>query len=100
MWDDMNLFSKDIDIYYKGKGQRTSLLGRIFTLLYIAIYIAIFLYKMIRMIKKLDVTFYQIDAYNGNIPSIQISNEIFYTTFALISPKTGLPYYDDTIYEI
>ena len=100
MWDDMDLFSKDIDIYYKGKGQRTSLLGRIFTLLYIAIYIAIFLYKMIRMIKKLDVTFYQIDAYNGNIPSIQISNEIFYTTFALISPKTGLPYYDDTIYEI
>ena len=100
IWDDMDLFSKDIDIYYKGKGQRTSLLGRIFTLLYVAIYIAFFLYKIIRMIKKLDVTFYQIDAFNGNIPSIQTSNEIFYTTLALISPKTGLPYYDDTIYEM
>ena len=52
------------------------------------------------MIKKLDVTFYQIDAFNGNIPSIQISNEIFYTTLALINPYTKLPYYDDTIYDI
>ena len=100
IWKDMDVFSKDIDIYYKGKGQRTSLLGRIFTLLYVSIYIAFFLYKIIRMIKKLDVTFYQIDAFNGNIPSIQINNEIFYTTLALINPYTGRPYYDDTIYEI
>ena len=100
MWDDMDLFSKDIDLYYKGKSQKTSLLGRIFTFLYISIYIAFFIYKLVRMQKRMDVTFYDTTAFNGEIPSIQISNDIFYTTIALIHPSTKLPYYDPTVYEL
>ena len=70
LWDDMDLFSKDIDLYYKGKSQKTSLLGRIFTFLYIAIYIAFFIYKLVRMHKRMDVTFYDTKSFNGEIPSI------------------------------
>ena len=100
LWDDMDLFSKEIDLYYKGKSQKTSLLGRIFTFLYIAIYIAFFIYKLVRMHKRMDGTFYDTKSFNGEIPSIQISNDIFYTTIALIHPLTKLPYYDPSVYEI
>ena len=100
IWDDMDLFSKEIDLYYRGKSKNTSILGRIFTFLYISIYIAFFIYKIIRMFKKLDVTFYEINSFNGNVPSIQLSNEIFYTAFSLLHPLTQQPYYDPSIYEI
>ena len=100
IWDDMDLFSKEIDLYYRGKSKKTSILGRIFTFLYISIYIAFFIYKIIRMFKKLDVTFYEINSFNGNVPSIQLSNEIFYTAFSLLHPLTQQPYYDPSIYEI
>ena len=100
IWADMDLFSKEIDLYYKGKAKKTSLIGRIFTFIYISIYIAIFIYKIIRMAKKKDVTFYDTTSFNGEIPSIDISNNIFYTTISLIHPGTQLPYYDPTVYDI
>jgi hypothetical protein len=43
---EFDLFGRDIDIYYKGKSNRTSCIGRVFTILYILLYITFFLYKI------------------------------------------------------
>ena len=77
---------------------KTSWGGRIFTFLYIIIYIAFFIYKLVRMIKKVDVTFYETRTYTGEIPSIELNSEIFYGGFALADPYTLQTFIDEKIY--
>ena len=97
---EIDLFGKDIDIYYKGKSQRTSCLGRIFTILYISTYIAFFIYKILRMMNKSDVTFYDTYAFNGEAPSFQLNHEKFYAGFSILDPLTLRPYVDPSIYGV
>ena len=42
--DDIDLFGKEPELYFKGNSKRTSWVGRIFTFLYILIYVAFFVY--------------------------------------------------------
>ncbi len=74
----IDLFGKEAELYIKGKSKKSFLIGKIFTFIYIIIYAAFFIYKINRMIRKYDVTFYDTNAYIGEIPSIQVTNEIFY----------------------
>ena len=97
---DIDLFGKDIDIYYKGKSTRTSWPGRIFTIIYMGIYIFFLIFRLIRMLNKEDVTFYDTYAFNGEIPRMQLSHEIFYSGVALIHPLTKEPFVDPTIYSV
>ena len=97
---DLDLFGKEAEFYYKGENKKSSLIGRIFTVLYIMIYLAFLIYKLIRMHKKVDVTFYQTTAYTGETPKIQLTNEIFYGGFALANARTLQPFIDPTIYNI
>ena len=97
---DIDLFGKEPELYYKGKNKKSSLIGRVFTILYILIYIAFFVYKLIRMLQKVDVTFYQTTAYTGEIPQIHLTNEIFYGGFALANARTLQPFIDESIYYI
>ena len=79
---DFDLFGKYPEFYFKGKPQRTSLFGKILTYIYIILYLVFFVYKIIRMIKKVDITFYETYAYS-EIPSIQLSSDNFYGGFAV-----------------
>ena len=74
---DFDLFGKSPELYYKGRSKKSSLLGIILTVIYIVIYIAFLIYKLVRMIKRVDVTFYDSYVFQG-IPSIQITNNEFY----------------------
>jgi hypothetical protein len=95
---EIDMFGKEPELYYKGKSKKTSWIGRILTLLFIFLYIAIIIYKVVRMIRKSDVTFFDTIIYEDKPPSIQLSNEIFYGGFALEDPKTFDPYIDEGIY--
>ena len=53
----VDLFGKDPDIYYKGKKKKTTWIGRILTWSYIGFYIFFFIYKLVRMFERLDVSF-------------------------------------------
>ena len=44
---EIDLFGKEPEIYYKGKPKNTTIIGRVFTWLYIFIYIAFFIYKIL-----------------------------------------------------
>ena len=97
---DIDLFGKEAELYYKGKNKKSTLVGRIFTILYVVIYLAFFVYKLVRMLQKVDVTFYQTTAYTGEPPYIHLTNENFYGGFALSNARTLQPFIDPTIYFI
>ena len=98
--DDFDLFGKEAELYYKGRSKRTTKIGLAFTFIYIAMYIAFFIYKVIRMLQKVDVTFYDSYAFTGEPPNIQLTKEKFYGGFALGNPLTLQTFVDDSIYYV
>ena len=96
----IDLFGKEPDLYYKGHHKKTSWLGFFLTLLYIIIYFAFCIYKFVRMINKVDVTFYETYAFTGDIPSAVLNKEIFGGGIGLINPKTGENYINERIYVV
>ena len=77
-----DLFGKQPEFFYKGKSQRVSWFGRIFSVFYIALYVAFVIYKLVRMLKKVDIDFYETYAFSG-IPSIKLNNDLFYGGFTI-----------------
>ena len=97
-FQDIDLFSRKLELYYNGKPEKTSRIGTLFTLIYISIFFTIFIYKFIKMIEKNNGTFYVTYTYEKDPPSIQLSNENFYGGFALENPETYDEFIDETIY--
>ena len=52
------------------------------------------------MANKVDVTFYDTYAFNGQPPYMKINNDIFRSGFALLHPLTQEPYINPSIYDI
>ena len=100
LWEDIDLFGKEPELYYKGKAKRATKIGLTFTLLYIMMYLAFFIYKVIRMLEKDDVTFYDSYAFTGEPPNILLTKEKFYGGFALGNPLTLETFVDDGIYYV
>ena len=95
-----DLFGKEPDLYYKGNPKKTSWLGFVLTLLYTIIYVSFFIYKFVRMINKVDVTFYETYAFTGEIPSAVLNKEIFAGGIGLVNPMTGENYINDRVYKV
>ena len=74
----LDFYGKPSELYFKGKPKKTSLIGTIFSYIFITIYIIIFIYKLYRMFKRIDITFYDIYSLTEEIPSIDVTNENFY----------------------
>ena len=98
--ENLDYFGREIEIYYKGKSKRTSLIGFIFTFLYSAMYISFFIYKLVGMIQKTEVTFYDTYSYTGEPPNIKLTPDKFYGGFALGNPLTLETFVDNTIYTV
>ena len=94
---EIDFFGKSPEFYINGKPKKISYIGRIFTFIFIIIYIIIFVYKLYRMFRRVDITFYDSYSYADKIPSIQITNENFYLIFTL-SDSDYQPFIDETIY--
>ena len=95
---ELDMFGKEPNLYYKGKNKKTTLLGNILSLSFIFLYLALFLYKLIRMIKKIDVSFYDTYTYEAEPPAITLSSDYFYGGFALEHPETYDVFIDESIY--
>ena len=94
----VDMFGKEPEFYYKGKPKKTSWVGRIFSIFYFIIYLAFFLYKLFKMLRKIDVIFYDTFIYSAEPPSIKVTNENFYGGFALEDPDTYDAFIDEQIY--
>ena len=79
---EFDLFAKEPELYFKGKSQRTSVFGKILTYFYSFVYAGFFIYKIVRMLQKVDISFYETYAFSG-IPSIKLNNHLFYGGFSL-----------------
>lgn len=97
-FEDIDLFGMEAEVYFKGKSKRSSTLGKILTILYGILYAAFFIYKLVRMLKKVDVTFYETTTFTGEIPSLYLDNDMFYGGFGLMDVRTGGTFVDPTVY--
>jgi len=79
---DFDLFGKHPELYYKGKSKKASTLGIILTLIYIVLYLTFLIYKLVRMFKRIDVTFYDSYTFIG-LPSITLTNNEFFGAFGM-----------------
>ena len=79
---DFDLFGKQPELYYKGKSRKASTLGIILTIIYIVLYLTFLIYKLVRMIKRIDVTFYDSYTFIG-LPSITLTNNEFFGAFGM-----------------
>jgi len=93
----VDLYAKEAELYYKGNNKKSSLIGRIFTIIYILMYGAFFIYQLVRLLKRSDVTFYDSYAFTGEPPNIQLTKDNFYGGFALGNPLTLETYVDNSI---
>ena len=92
------MFGKESELYYKRRPKKTSWIGRILSILFVTIYIDFLIYKIIRMLKKKDVTFYDRFTYVKEPSKVKITNENFYGGFALEDPETYDTFIDEDIY--
>ena len=95
---DIDMFGKEPQLYYKGEEKKTSWIGRIFIILFVVAYFAFFIYKVIRMMRKTDVTFYDTFTYAPEPSKVRITNENFYGGFALEDPNTYDVFIDEGVY--
>ena len=99
-FEDIDLFGKETELYYDGNSKLTSVVGKALTILYILGYLGFFIYKVIRMVQKVDVTFYDSYAFTGEPPNINLTKEKFYGGFALGNKQTLETFVDDEIYYV
>jgi hypothetical protein len=79
---DFDLFGKTPELYYNGKSKKSSTVGIVLTIIYIILYIAFLIYKLVRMFKRIDMTFYDSYTFKG-LPSIKLTNNEFYGGFGM-----------------
>ena len=92
-----DLFGKEPEFYIKGKPKHVTIIGRVFTYLYIAIYIVFVVYKLYRMYQRVDITFYDSLSNTDEVPSISITNNNFSIIFTM-QDDDGNPFINETIY--
>ena len=95
---DIDIYGKEPEIYFKGRSQKTSWIGRIFTIIYVIAYVGFFAYELSRLVMKSDITFSESYQFKGEPPSMKVTNEELYGGFALEDPKTLETYVDESIY--
>ena len=95
---EIDMFGKEPKLYYEGKIQKKTFIGNILSFTFIFLYCIILVYKIIRMLKKIDGTFYDTYTYQAEPPAIKLSNNNFYGGFALEHPITYDVFIDERIY--
>ena len=94
---EVDMFGKEPELYYKGRSKKTSWIGRILSFSFVILYFAFLLYKLIRMLRKVDVTFYDTYTYAPKPSAVKLSSNNFYGGFALEHPITYDVFVDESI---
>ena len=96
----LDLFGKEVDLYYRGKQKKASTFGIIYSIIYIGIYITFFLFLLVKMYKRENITFYESIAYNDEVPKMTLTPDIFYMGFALLNTESLQIVSDDSIFNV
>ena len=95
--NEIDIFGKKPHLYYKGNRKKSSIIGIILTWIYIIIYIAYFIYRIIRFVSKKDIKFYETDSEPNEVPSIDLSGKNFKFQI-MLTDKDDKPTINEEIY--
>ena len=95
---DLDIYSRRISFFFRGKEKISSKFGFFLTLLYIIISIVLFLHYFIRTISRENVTSSDSTIFTDSLPSIQLNPELFNLAFGLEHPTKISRFIDETIY--
>ena len=93
-----DLFSKQISLYFKGRGSYSTLFGKIATVIYIILYlIFLVIYSLLGILKKHGI-FNSEDTVTTELPNLTLSKNKLYFAYSLEDPMTFDNIRDDEIY--
>ena len=95
---DLDIYSRRISFFFRGKEKISSKFGFFLTSLYIIISIVLFLHYFIRTISRENVTSSDSTIFTDSLPSIQLNPELFNLAFGLEHPTKISRFIDETIY--
>ena len=95
---EIDFYGKQPEFYLKGRAKQATIIGRIFTLLYILLYITYFIYKLYRMFNRVDLAFFDSDSEGSKTLSMNLNKENFNFMFTFLNSSNGEPFLDETIY--
>ena len=96
---EIDFYGKEPEFYLNKRPKKVTIIGRIFTIIYILLYFVFFGYKLIRLFSRSDLSFYDSDSEGSESLSFHMTKEDFYFNFAFIDSETGLAFLDETIYQ-
>ena len=99
LFKQIDFYAKGPEFYLKGEPKKVTWIGRIFTILYILMYLVFFIYKLIRLFTRADLSFYDSDSEGREDLSVHITKEEFYFNFEIINTYTEEPFLDKTIFQ-
>ena len=95
---DLDIYSRRISFFFRGKEKISSKFGFFLTSLYIIISIVLFLNYFIKTISRENVTSSDSTIFTDSLPSIQLNPELFNLAFGLEHPTKISRFIDETIY--
>ena len=97
-FQNIDMYSKKIGFFYHGHEKISSFFGLFLTLAYIFVSLTLFIYEIIKIFQRKELTVYDSTMYGTEMPSININSDQFYFAFGLEDPSTSSRFIDDRIY--
>ena len=99
-FSDYDLFGYNVGLYFNGGIKESTLVGIIFTIVYILSFISVTIYYIIEIFNRKNYSFSTSTIEHEKVISIKLDKEIFAFNFGLQDPLTYAEYLDETIYYI
>ena len=93
-----DMYSKYIGFFYNKQEKVGSYLGLLLTVGYVFVSIILFIYQIIRTVKRSELKVYDTKIYAQEMPSIEVNIDQLYFAFALEDPLTSNRFIDERIY--
>ena len=96
---DFDIFSKSIGFFYHDKEKIGSIIGFVFTIIYVIISFFLFIFYSITTINKRDMKVHDSFLFQKEAPEMEINPNLFYFAFGVENYLTGYTrFIDETIY--
>ena len=95
---DFDIYQKRISFFFNKKDKIGTFFGLILTSLYVIITLILFIYYLIRTIKRVEVKSHESTVYSQELPSIDINPKLLYFAFGLENPILLTRFIDEGIY--
>ena len=96
--ENFDMYSKKICFYYNNQEKISSNLGYFFTLVYVLASVILFIFEIIKIIKRSELKVTDSTIYSKEIPIIDVDMDKLYFAFGLEYPNTANRYIDEGIY--